>query len=118
MRWRKKRTVPQINKLEIRPSECPIGHWEPGMGPCVCGGRVHMAAGGLCQYHHYGGPEFGDHAIYSWLDGHFTGERCDKAPIYSLTEWCFGHNRPNQVCETLNPSYGCVYGLRAERIKK
>lgn len=23
---------------------CPAGHWQPGLGPCVCEGRVHKAA--------------------------------------------------------------------------
>ena len=23
------------------PSRCPQNHWQPGMGPCICEGRVH-----------------------------------------------------------------------------
>ena len=27
--------------LSTSADDCPVGHWEPGFGPCQCGGQVH-----------------------------------------------------------------------------
>ena len=33
----------QPESRQLGNSRCPAGHWEPGLGPCICEGKVHSA---------------------------------------------------------------------------
>ncbi len=42
-------------------SRCPIDYWEPGLGPCICEGRVHKTLKDALDWYDAHGANLGTH---------------------------------------------------------